>query len=85
MAKIFLFLGLLVGPLAALSPVRAGWSDVHAGYARPVVASYGQYAAGPVHFRALPRYYHVIYWPAAYYYRNDLRYRFPTSAGCGCW
>jgi hypothetical protein len=77
MSKIFLFLGLLVGHLAALSPSHAGWSDIHAGHA------YGQYPA--VHFRALPRHYHVIYWPAPHYYRNDVWYRFPTSAGCRCW
>jgi hypothetical protein len=76
MSKIFLFLGLLVGHLAALSPSHAGWSDIHAGYA------YSQFPT--VHFRALPRYYHVIYW-RPYDYRNDVRYRFPTSAGCGCW
>jgi hypothetical protein len=83
MSKIFLFLGFLVGHLAALSPSHAGWTDVHAGYARPVVALYGQYPA--VHFRALPRYYHVIYWPAPYRYRDDVRYWYRPSAGCGCW
>lgn len=85
MSKIPLFLGLLVGHLAALSPSHAGWSDAHAGYGSPpVVVLYGQYPAGPVRFRALPRYYHVIYWPAPYYYRDDFRYWYRPSAGCGC-
>jgi hypothetical protein len=75
-SKTLLFLGLLVGHLAALSPSHAGWSDIHAGYA------YGQYPT--VHFRALPRHYHVIYWPVPHYYRDDFRYWYRPSAGCGC-